>query len=397
MITPEEIEKKSLRLYYRRFLPAVITEEDIFPLIVPSDRGKTTDSFSKRYKELNKLISKDKSKTGSGYTVEFREVKTRSQGVQSVPAKIVFESEKDFLDFIKKTDEILHFRKNIGFLRNHLPELQNWIKKNPKKIIDFQHEWPQLVSVCSYFKNNPLPDIYARELPIDVHTKFIETHTGILKSLLDVLLPEKSINQDTNQFEKRYGLKYKPSLIRFRILDYDVNNDFIKPGIEDISIPVFDFQGLSLSCRNVFIVENEINYLTFPAVDKSIVIWGKGYAVENLKNSTWLIDKNIIYWGDIDRAGFSILSQLRSFFPQTTSLMMDMETWIRFQTFSVIDKTDGKKILSHLTAEETELYKYIQGLTCENRLEQEKIRHDYALIKIYLCLEIIESGGANLR
>ena len=124
--------------------------------------------------------------------------------------------------------------------------------------------------------------LYIRELPIDVHTKFIETHTGILKNLLDFLLPDTRVSKDETRFEKRYSLKHKPSIIRFRILDASVSQDLARLPITDLAIPIDEFTGLHLTCNTIYIVENEINFLTFPLIENSIVIWGKGFAVEQL-------------------------------------------------------------------------------------------------------------------
>ena len=51
-----------------------------------------------------------------------------------------------------------------------------------------------------------------------VHTKFIETHIGILKSLLDELIPDKT-QREEDIFEKRYKIKYAEPRIRIRFLD----------------------------------------------------------------------------------------------------------------------------------------------------------------------------------
>ncbi len=386
MITPENIRKKSISLYHRIFLNASLHNELIFPLIVPSDRGKTTDDFSKRYADLDKLLSKEKSQTGYGYTVEMKEVKTRNQGSQSVPAKIFFQTQQDFLKFLKKETEFNCFNRAVALIHKQLPDLIPWIYLNPVKIIDHLNDWPDLITVCNYFKENPRPDLYIRELPMDVHTKFIETHVRILKELLDFLLPESEINLEETKFEKRYGLKHKPPLIRFRILDDSIGQNIFQAGITDISLPVLQFANINLACRNIFIVENEMNFLTFPEITESMVIWGKGFAVESLKEINWLNNKNIIYWGDIDPQGFQILSMLRSSYPKVKSLMMDNDTYLKFQQFAVKGKVYEKNIPQYLSKEEKHLFQILQETPEKNRLEQEKISHQYAGKTIIACV-----------
>ncbi len=296
MITPEKIKQKARRLYHGKFLKAFLSDESIFPLIIPADRGNTTEDFSKRYTDLDQLMSKEKSQTGYGYRVKLKEVNTRAQGRQSVPVKIFFETRLDFLKFLKKETEFDRVVKAVALIRKKLPELNPWIHQNPVKVIRSLNDWSDLITVCDYFIRHPKPNLYIRELPIDVHTKFIETHVGILKSMLDCLLPDTHINLEETKFEKRYGLKVKPSLIRFRILDPLVGKTIFHTGMADISLPVSQLNDIPIPCTKVFIVENEMNFLVFPNHADSIVIWGRGFAVENLRHLTWLKDKNIIYY-----------------------------------------------------------------------------------------------------
>jgi len=72
------------------------------------------------------------------------------------------------------------------------------------KVIDHSSKWQDLVAVCQYFVGNPKPMIYIRELPIEVHTKFVEENKGLLKSLLDFLI-ERYINKTESDFEKRFN------------------------------------------------------------------------------------------------------------------------------------------------------------------------------------------------
>jgi len=62
--------------------------------------------------------------------------------------------------------------------------------------------------VCHCFLNNPRPDVYIRQLPIDLHTKFIEHNETVIKSLLDYLIPEHVRDVLEKQLSKRYYLRY---------------------------------------------------------------------------------------------------------------------------------------------------------------------------------------------
>lgn len=67
----------------------------------------------------------------------------------------------------------------------------------------------------AYFSQTPQPNLYIRELPIMVHTKFVEQHKDILKELLDILISDY-VKKDEKRFEARYNLKYDEELIRIR-------------------------------------------------------------------------------------------------------------------------------------------------------------------------------------
>ena len=223
----------------------------------------------------------------------------------------------------------------------------------------------------------PKPQLYIRELPIRVHTKFIERKKDIIKELLEILIPEV-INEDEKRFERRFNLKYDEPLVRFRILDKKVGKTLFSC-LEDMSIPISQFRQLDIPISKVYIVENKMNMLTFPYIESSIVIWGHGFGVDIMKDVEWLHTKRIYYWGDLDAQGFQILSEFRTYFSHVESFLMDKET---FDQFSENDKgtiTTVEKNL-HLTREEHEIYAYLK----ENnlRLEQEKIPCEYASERI---------------
>jgi hypothetical protein len=86
-------------------------------------------------------------------------------------------------------------------------------------------------------------------------------------------------------------------VIRFRVLDPSLR----VRGLDDIGTPAEQFAALDLPVRRIFITENEINGLAFPAAEQSIVVFGLGYGLERLGAIPWLRDKTIFYWGDPSR------------------------------------------------------------------------------------------------
>lgn len=372
MITSVEIKKKALRKYtdYLRNVAAGITFQTVE---VQCDK-KASDTIAEYQKEYNDIRSLSKEVKGYGYSIEWKTVKNKMLGTQDFPSKIKFETAEDFERFLQKTKEVAGFRKNVALINGRFPELQYWIEKYPQKVIDNSEYWNDILKVLGYFSKNPQPQLYIRELPIEVHTKFIEQHKTVIGELLDIVIKEK-INTDEKEFEKRYNLRCDEPLVRMRILDGTLAAESFS-GLDDITIPVSIFLRLQIPISKVYIVENKVNFLTFPLVANSIVIWGKGYGIASIKESELLKSSELIYWGDLDAQGFEILSQFRGYFAQVKSLLMDKTTFDKY--FENDLGTPSKvNVELNLTTEEKNLYQYIKANNY--RLEQEKIPQSYVI------------------
>lgn len=368
MITPIEIKKKAGNKY-TAYLRSIVEGESFTPIVIAGDK-KPNEDIVKFDAELTELKNHSKERKGYGYTVEFQTVKTKRHGSQGIPTAISFQTECDYLKYINKDKNTAKFKENIASILSLFPELKDWIYKYPMKVMD--NDWESLLKVCMYFKETPQPHQFIRELPIQVHTKFIENNKGIIRELLDIIIAEH-INADENHFETRFNLKYDEPVVRFRILDSIISQHTF-PNIDDLCIPISQFQCLNIPIRTVYIVENKINMLTFPPKDKSIVVWGHGFGVDIMKNVEWLKNKKVYYWGDLDAHGFLILSEIRSHFKQVESFLMDRITFDNFFEGDSGTPTNVEKGL-FLTKEEQELFQYVK----ENdlRLEQEKIPFHY--------------------
>lgn len=380
MITSEEIKKKALRKYtdYLRNVAAGITFQTVE---VQCDK-KASDTIAEYQKEYNDIRSLSKEVKGYGYSIEWKTVKNKMLGTQDFPSKIKFETAEDFERFLQKTNEVAGFRKNVALINGRFPELQYWIEKYPQKVIDNSEYWNDILKVLDYFSKNPQPQLYIRELPIEVHTKFIERHKAVVGELLDIVIKEY-INTNEKEFEKRYNLRYDEPTMRMRLLDRALAKKFFY-ALDDITIPVSQFLKLQIPISKIYIVENKVNFLTFPPVANSVVIWGKGYGVASIKESELLKNTELIYWGDLDGQGFEILSQFRGYFAHVKSLLMDKTTFDKY--FENDSGTPSKiNVEQNLTTDEEELYQYIKANNY--RLEQEKIPQNYVIEHIKSLFE----------
>jgi len=375
MITPAEVRKKAENKYLA-YLRSVVEGQAFEPIVIVGNK-KPDDDTAQFEKELTELITHSKEKKGYGYSIEYQKVKTRRHGEQDIPVSITFLTENDYLKFLGKEQQAASFKKDVDSILTSFPELLAWAVRFPGKVRDHHGIWADLLKVCAYFKANPRPQLYIRELPIPVDTKFIERNKGIVKELLDIVIAG-CVNNDETQFERHFNLRYDEPVVRFRVLDQAVSLTLFS-GLDDISVPISQFRAVDIPVETVYIVENKMNMLTFPPMVGSIVIWGHGFGVDVLKDVTWLRSRKIFYWGDLDTQGFQILSLVRTHYPQVESFLMDRETLDEFFEGDTGTKTTVEKEL-RLTRDESAVFEYLKE--SNYRLEQEKIPHEYALARI---------------
>ena len=370
--TKATITKKLTTLYNRaEHLKAYLSQEPFevnfsFKRLSQKNIENNFNQINQWIKELNQLP----------FDIKFTSVSYRSLGEQSLPNSLTI-TQKQFLAYLGKKME---FTRDVAILEKSFLEfsqLKELLIKEPILIMEYREVWDKLLKVCHYFVAYPQPCLYIRELEIEeVDSKFIEQYKRVLDKLLETVLSSQFYNVEIRKmahygFEKKYGLKYDLPTIRFRILD---ENYYIN-GLDDLSLPLNLFEKLDLACENIYITENKINGLSFPQRKDSVVIFGLGYGIESLKEVEWLQDKNIYYWGDIDTHGFAILSQMRGYFPQTQSILMDEKTLMRFKHLAVEEQKFFMGELSHLTPEEQNVFEGLKNNDYGKvlRIEQERI------------------------
>jgi hypothetical protein len=192
-----------------------------------------------------------------------------------------------------------------------------------------------------------------------------------------MVLPPEAIDPTATgagRFAMRYGFLDKPILIRFRPLDPQcpiLTRGFAR----DITLDAESFAQLDPKVSRVFITENEVNFLAFPRVSDSMVIFGAGYGFGMLSEADWLSRCHIHYWGDIDTHGFAILDQLRGRFNHAESFLMDRDTLLAFRSQWGVEDKPISRDLPRLTPDERTLYDDLRDNRLQRnlRLEQERI------------------------
>lgn len=377
--TPDDIRSRLRRLWDNgRILSAMDGGEPLFPLRIPL-RGPGTRALSERFDEARKwiaaLVGSEKAGDGPGYALEWREFSHRQLGANRVPVAAIVQNGQDALALLGKQRDAARFRDAARAICDRFPQLVQWVTKQPISVLEHSSDWPKLLALVDWTVLHTLPGVYLRQVDAPgVDTKFLERHRALLGDLLDIVLPPDTIDATATSvggFERRYGFHSKPVQIRFRLLDPAL---YIG-GLSDLAVTSGEFARLALPARRIFITENEINFLAFPDMQGSMVVFGAGYGFDHLAQARWLGDKEIVYWGDIDTHGFAILDQLRSRFPSTRSLLMDRETMLQHKAFWGKEDCPTDRDLPRLRPEEAALYDDLRfnRLGPDVRLEQERI------------------------
>ena len=375
--TPTDLQAQVHKLWDRGLLLASVAGgESVFPRRLAL-KGPDSRALGERFSEVRDWIAGLVANEGL-YRIEWRSVNHRVLGANRIPSAIWIDTLEQALGLIGKHRAAERFAGMVERTRETRAELIPWLAKRPLRALALAEEWPQLLAIVDWLSKHPRPEVYLRQVDLPgVHTKLIEGHRGVLAEFFDLVLPGEAIDATHTGafgFCRRYGFLDKPARVRFRMLDPTVR---LLPmaSDQDITLTQAAFSSLAPPVTTVFITENEINFLAFPNVRDSMVIFGAGYGFANLIAAHWLQEKNILYWGDIDTHGFAILNQLRGFFPHTVSFLMDRETLLAHRQFWGSEPQPQTGDLLRLTTEEQALHDQLRQHTwgVSVRLEQEKI------------------------
>jgi hypothetical protein len=324
-----------------RVLREMTAPGNLYPIRIKI-KGPGAAELGTRFSEaalwIERLREKSKPRIGYGYVLEEGERNFRVTGRNTLPTHAVVETAGDALALLKKTQDAEKFSSLAALTHGAFPEaregLDAWFARVPHRALELYEDREKILAVLRWFVQNPRSGLYLRQVDIPgIDTKFIERGKGVLAELLEIVLPRGDAPvparaagaEGAANFETRFGLRPKGKSVRFRFLDEAM---YVR-GLSDIQTPPDEFGRLRPDVSRVFITENEINGLCFPNVPQALVIFGLGYGVDQLKGIEWLRDKAVYYWGDIDTHGFAILNRVRSFLPQTRSMLMDEETLLR--------------------------------------------------------------------
>lgn len=336
------------RRRYPDFLRAIVEEAEFFPLEIQTGKTNRARDYAALAAELA-IFREDAA--ALGLTVEWRTVSDPRFGPHERPECAFFADETAFLSALGKSSEARHFREDMVLIRTECPILDRWLHTNVLAVVEQHGVWPKLLRCVHWFSAHPRSGMYLRQIPVEgVDTKFFERHASILDELLLQIDPG-NITAAEARFEARHGLRWEEPLVRVRFLDSELQASHGFP-VADLAVPAPVFRSLPFGSVTAIITENLRNFLALPPLFQSIAVLGSGDAASLLVGTPWLAQSRILYWGDMDARGFSILARMRVAFPHTESVMMDvptLETHLLFAT----EVTSYHPQIAGLTIEES--------------------------------------------
>ncbi|WP_330286795.1 Wadjet anti-phage system protein JetD domain-containing protein [Streptomyces sp. NBC_00576] len=372
--TPRDVVARLRKRWDRgEFLSQVADGSDWEPLAVPL-RGPKAGDITQHYDDVLAWATSWAPAAHRHLRIEYRRLGGRLAGVNNAPARVWIERRDDLFKLLGVTNTVNRYASLLAAANETLPPLATWMAENPMKVVQREADWPRLQATIRWITDYLGPAVYLRQLDVPgVDTKFIEQNRAILTTLLEHCLPEDRIEAEAarTDFAARFRFLRKPAYLRFRLLGGES-----LAGFSELTVRADEFTAPPPAITTVYVVENETTYLAFPDQPHSIVIHGGGYAVTQLSALSWLYDVRLVYWGDVDTHGFSILDRLRRSFAHTQSILMNRPTLLEHRGQWVKEDAPTHRPLATLTPDEADVYdSLVDGEFGPNvRLEQERVR-----------------------
>jgi hypothetical protein len=227
-----------------------------------------------------------------------------------------------------------------------------------------------LLTSATWFAAHPDSGLSARQVPIEgLHSKWLDAagRRALVATLAGV--------QDLGLVDAR------PVPLEFTYLDPEHRasegrlHDSVAPGTPMVPQYVPEV---------VIISENKDTAVMFPPVPGAVAVQGHGMKGPPLVAQVpWLAGaRAVLYWGDLDAAGFEIVHRYRAAGVAVRTILMDPDTLGRYARFQATTDRHGgalvrpaPKALTHLTEVEQATYRMLTDPDSPHpiRVEQERI------------------------
>ncbi len=366
--------QKQLLRFYSNYLRSLVAGSVFEPIILRGEKHKP-DNTVDLHAAIKMFQRYEKSINGYGWQIEWQSWSSKKLGQQQWPARILVDTEDDYIALLGKQEEVAAFKDRLHSLLQWQPAIHPILEKHPLYLLQYADRWDDIVNVVNILLTKDVSGFYIRSIPVPVHTKFLEDSTNklLITALLKAVAPDR-YNAASASLDAMLGLKRKDYIFLLRWLDTDLAKRYMH-GMELTGVTADWLRNSTWDINEVWLVENETNLHMLPPRPGAVAIFSRGKATHALKEIPLFHKVQLYYWGDLDEEGYRMLHAMHGFYPNLVSVFMDEATLLQHAAEMGKQSPYTIQSLSHLTKEETAAFNILRYH--DGRLEQEKIRQDY--------------------
>ena len=210
------------------------------------------------------------------------------------------------------------------------------------QVVDLEDaDFEILLRAAVWFTENPRSGLTIRQVPVPgMGTKWLARNRRLVLACLNITeqsrapAPDEELEQgDLDPL----GLKALP--VHVDVILADPADRALVGGLRHLRAPLPEVAALPVRPEITLIVENKESAYLVPDRPRTVVIHSLGNHLNILGEIGWLDGAHHLYWGDLDRAGFTLLSRARAQLPRLVSVLMDPATLEEHRTLAVQDET----------------------------------------------------------
>ncbi|MFD2028380.1 Wadjet anti-phage system protein JetD domain-containing protein [Promicromonospora aerolata] len=372
--TPSDIAAKVRRRWEDGSLLRALAAGDPFPVLDIPVHGPSAADLGERFDEARDWVASldAGSRGGRAYDLVSTSVGGRNIGRTELPGRAVVASYDQAWRLLGVLDDVAAFGRVLTIADQVLPDdaVRAWVLEKPLRALALEPEWPAITAAYRWLRDNRGSGRYLRQVDAPgVDTKLVERHRPVLAEMLGVASRAAGFTTDL-------GLSAKPAMVRLRCAPGLLG---LPDVVTDVTLRLDEARQLApRAITQALIVENEVTYLSVPVPVGGLVLWGKGFDVDQPASLPWLRDTHVTYWGDLDTHGFAILDRLRAWLPQARSVLMDRDTLLAHEERWGQEDRPTAAALTRLTEAEAALYAELVTDRHGTRVRLEQERIDWA-------------------
>jgi hypothetical protein len=325
-------------------------------------------------------------------------------GPMSCPAAITFSGPEDIAALTDETNSMwAAARRFLGRLEAEWPGATERVRPILGRVVEMDRvDQDRLIAVCRWLHANPHSGRFLRQIPVEgIDTKWIGNRQGLVAAMLKLAVtesgpPRSSAAPDddaadvdaADNFHERLGLRRTPRLIDVVLCDAALRTHY--GGARTLGLTAADLAAIRAIPRTVLITENKETGYAVPDRDGLLVVHGLGLNLKPLADIAWLrnTDVDVLYWGDIDAAGFEWLNNLRGYGIPAESLLMTETVINDYRHLSTSGALPTSPHLPNLTVEEADIYSKLRDGHWGRQflLEQERLPWPTCLLALDAAL-----------